>query len=122
MFNIFARWVQSTAFSLALAGSTWGYPVIGALHVLGIAIFGGGLFARGVRTWKLLGSLWMLGSGLLLFWIEPLRCAGSLSFRIKMVLLVALAANGLNRSRWANAVAVALLVAVIFAARGIAYF
>jgi hypothetical protein len=118
----FARWVQSTSFSMTLAGSTWGYPAIGALHVLGIAVFGGVVFARAAPVWKILGPIWMLCSGLLLFCIEPVRCAASQSFRIKMVLLVALAANGLNRSRWANAVSVALLVGVIFAARGIAYF
>jgi len=40
--------IQAAWVSRAISESTWGYPLIGALHVLAIAIFGGAvLIPRG---------------------------------------------------------------------------
>ena len=44
MFNpllALARWLQDTSLRLDLSQSTWGVPIIGAIHVLAIAWFGG---------------------------------------------------------------------------------
>jgi hypothetical protein len=129
MLVILAQWVHSTALSASLAGSTWAYPVIGGLHVLGIAWFGGAVLLSALRPrdrvlpavlWA--GGAMMLLTGALLFATEPLLCAGSQSFRVKMLLLIALAATIKLRSKIATPVALALWAAVLLASRGIAFF
>lgn len=131
-----ARWVQSTALSTTLAGSTWAYPVIGALHVLGLAWFGGAVLlaarhprdreARPQPAMLWVGAAMMVATGALLFVIEPLRCATSVSFRVKMLLLAALVGMVPLRSKmgnpWGAALQLVLWAAVVLAARGIAFF
>lgn len=125
----FAQWVQSTALSQSLAGSTWAYPVIGALHVLGIAWFAGGVLIsalrrdRGVRSaylWS--GVAMMLVTGALLFLIEPQRSARSQAFVVKMLLLIGLAVLSPVRARVPGVLILALWVLVIFASQAIAFF
>jgi hypothetical protein len=126
-----AQWIHSTAFSAVLAGSTWAYPVIGGLHVLGIAWFGGAVLLAALRRdeearprpallW--IGGVIMFLTGGLLFAIEPLLCAGSQSFRVKLLLLVALAATGKVRSKIAAPLTLTLWAGVLLASRGIAFF
>jgi hypothetical protein len=127
-----AHWLHSTAFSSVLAGSTWAYPVIGGMHVLGIAWFGGAVLLSALHRrdrearprpailWT--GGAIMLLTGVLLFAIEPLLCAGSQSFRVKMLLLVALAATSQVRSKSATPLILTLWAGVLLAARGIAFF
>ena len=126
-----ARRVQSTSLSELLAGSTWAYLVIGALHVLGIAWFGGAVLlsvlrkhtrARPSGAFLWTGVAMMVVTGALLFIIEPQRCLSSQAFRLKMLLLVAIAASSPMRSRFPNVVTVAFWVLVIFASQGIAFF
>ena len=56
-----------------LRESTWGYPIIGALHVLGMAWFGGAVLIvdRQLRAWKRVGMVVMFASGMLLFALQP---------------------------------------------------
>jgi len=127
-----AQWVHSTAFSAVLAGSTWAYPVIGGLHVLGLAWFGGAVLLSVLRPldenagprpailWT--GGTVMLLTGALLFATEPLLCAGSLSFRVKLLLLVALAATSKVRSKIGAPLTLTLWAGVLLASRGIAFF
>ncbi len=134
-----AQWVHATALSApALAGSTWAYPVIGGLHVLGIAWFGGAVLLSVLRPldqnagsrpailWT--GGALMLVTGALLFATEPLLCAGSLSFRVKLLLLVTLAASSKLHSKIGTPLRLTLWVtltlwaAVLLASRGIAFF
>jgi hypothetical protein len=127
-----AQWVHSTAFSAVLAGSTWAYPVIGGLHVLGLAWFGGAVLLSALHRrdgearprpailWT--GGTIMLLTGALLFATEPLLCAGSQSFRVKMLLLVALAATSQVRSKIAAPLTLSLWAGVLLASRGIAFF
>ena len=110
------QWIQETAASTALRESTWGFPILGAVHVLGIAWFGGALFFATAGTWRRIGLAAMLGTGVLLFYVEPLKCYHSASFWIKMALLAMIAVNPLRR------LSLALWAGVIFAARGIAFF
>jgi hypothetical protein len=123
-----AQWVKSTGLSTVLAGSTWAYPVIGGLHVLGIAWFGGAvLFSALRRNGQARGFLWlggafMLLTGVLLFVVEPLRCADSRSFLVKVLLLVALAATSRVRSKMGTSLTLAMWAAVLFASQGIAFF
>jgi hypothetical protein len=64
----------------------------------------------------------MLLTGVLLFVTEPLLCAGSQSFRVKMLLLLALAATSKIRSKIATPLALTLWAGVLLASRGIAFF
>lgn len=45
----FAQWIQSTGIPTALRGSTYVYPVILTLHLIGIAFFGGLIFVTNMR-------------------------------------------------------------------------
>ena len=96
--------------------AVWYQPLIGALHMLGIAWFGASLFVKAPRM-RRVGLVWMLLTGALLFAANAERVLASTSFRVKMGLMVA--AVLVSRPRW---LVVGLWAAVIFAARGIAYF
>jgi hypothetical protein len=127
-----AQWVHSTGLSAALAGSTWAYPVIGGLHVLGLAWFGGAVLLSALHRssgeapprpailWA--GGTVMFLTGALLFAAEPLLCAGSQSFHVKMLLLAMLAATSRVRSKIATPLTLTLWAGVLLAARGIAFF
>jgi hypothetical protein len=127
-----AQRIQATELSAWLAGSTWAYPLIGALHVLGVAWFGGGVLLsilcrhnrelrpRGAFLWT--GAIVMLVSGALMFMIEPLRCATSYAFGAKMLLLIALAAANRVRTKVRVPLTLTLWAGVFLAARGIAFF
>jgi hypothetical protein len=142
--------IQETWLSQAISQSTWGYPIVGALHVLAIALFGGSVlvthlralgfaFRRqdlpkldgDVRSLKMAGLVAVLVTGILLFASQPVRYYSSTSFRIKMVLLALIVVNALatRRARAARdsdaahaGISLALWAAVVFAARGIAFF
>lgn len=104
-----------------LRESTWGFPIISAIHVLGIAWFGGTLlvsrFDRDLRGWRRAGLALLLVSGAVLFWLQPAAYYNSTSFRAKMVLLAVLIFM-----KPARPFALVLWAAVIVASRGIAFF
>jgi hypothetical protein len=106
------QWLQGTVLSTWLRESTWGFPLIAAMHVLGIAWFGGAV-VRGIER----GRRWALGfmivTGVVLFYMAPVHCYGSWAFRVKMGLLTL---SFLPRA------SVICWVGMIFAGRGIAFF
>ena len=123
--------------SRTISGSTWGYPIIGALHVLVIALAGGAVLIPHLRVlpdlivevrWvRRIGLTMAVITGVLLFASGAVRYYESTSFRIKMALLALLilntiAASRQRPSRLHPAISLALWAAVIFAARGIAFF
>lgn len=95
---------------------TWHQPVIAALHVLGIAWFGAAVFSTAPRLQRI-ALFWMLITGGLLWAANPAHVWASVSFRIKLALLVVL--YFVRRPLWLT---LTLWAAVIFASRGIAYF
>ncbi|MEI9812238.1 MAG: hypothetical protein WDO18_06010 [Acidobacteriota bacterium] len=95
---------------------TWYQPLIGALHVLGIALFGGTLFAD-APILRRIGIVWMLLTGALLYAVNAAHVAHSVAFHLKLALLAALLF--VRRPRW---LVLGLWIAVIFASRGVAYF
>jgi hypothetical protein len=144
------QWIESTASSTTIRESALEYPIISAFHLLGIAWFGGMVLMSDLRLlgiglrhepagevwsqfrrWKWLGFVVMLVSGGLLCWAEPIVCYKSLSFRIKLVLLLLVGLNALvfrrgadgggKNARLAACVSVVLWVALIVAGRGIAF-
>jgi hypothetical protein len=103
-----------------LRESTWGYPIISAIHVLGIAWFGGTMlvsqFGPELRGMRRVGMALLLSSGAVLFWLQPAQYYGSVSFWAKMLLLVCLL-----WTRTVGKLSFVLWVAIIFASRGIAF-
>src|SRR4051794_13344024 len=99
-------WVESTSLSVAIREGAFAYPIIGGIHLLSIALFGGmvlatdlrilgwgmrrhpvSVFVRDLRPWKWLGFVTIVATGLLLAWAEPLKLYPNVSFWIKMALL-----------------------------------
>ena len=103
-----------------LAGSTWGIPIVGALHVLAIAWFGATVLPialmRPLRSARQIGLALLVITGAVLFAAQPHRYSTSTAFRIKMFLLLVLL---VTRNRTATLL---LVAAIILASRAIAYF
>jgi len=130
MFNpllALARYLQDTSLRLDLSQSTWGVPIIGAIHVLAIAWFGGSVLVlndASLRRFRWIGLLILVFTGFLLFWSEPVRLYYSQFFRAKMALLVVIGLSALlpaRHARLAMALSLVLWAGVILASRGIAY-
>jgi hypothetical protein len=115
------RWIQTTPSSTFLRESTWGFTILSALHVLGVACFGGVVLFSVMRTWRRIGAAWMLITGALLFWLEPLKCYHSAFFLAKMLLLLFLAATVLFPRSAARPISLVLWAGVILASQGIAF-
>jgi hypothetical protein len=100
------EWIESTELSTAIREGALSYPIIGGVHLLGIALFGGMLLMTDLRLlgwamqrrpvsdivlqfrwWKRAGFVVVTVSGLLLAWCEPLKLYRSPSFWVKMALL-----------------------------------
>jgi hypothetical protein len=97
--------------------------VIGAIHVLGIAWFGGTVLVtdRELRSTRRMGLAVMLLSGALLFWLEPLKCYNSAAFCMKMSFFALVLALPIRTRRGAWLL-LTLWIAIVLAARGIAFF
>src|SRR5262245_25822167 len=122
--------IQAAWLSRAIGESTWGYPIVGALHVLALALFGGAMlipqFRDEVRWIRRTGVMLLVLTGSLLFAAGAARYYESTSFRIKLVLLALIVVEAIgfsgHRDRVHSTIRLALWAAVIFAARGIAFF
>jgi len=103
-----------------LRESTWGYPIIAAIHVLGIAWFGGTIlvseFVPELRKLRRVGIALLLASGAVLFWLQPAQYYTSIAFWAKMALLAALL-----WLRTRSILSLVLWALIIFASRGIAF-
>jgi predicted membrane-bound mannosyltransferase len=129
MFNpllALATFLQDTSLRLDLSQSTWAVPIIGAIHVVAIAWFGGSILVDDsrLRRFRRIGLAILLLTGALLFWSQPVRLYYSQYFRAKMLLLVLLgAASGLpvRFARLGFLISLLLWAGVILASRGIAY-
>ena len=129
MFNpllAIARYLQDTSLRLDLSQSTWAAPIIGAIHVLAIAWFGGSVLVNDarLRRFRWTGLAILVFTGALLFWSQPLRLYYSDFFRAKLILLVLIATSALvpaRHFRLAMVLSLVLWAAIIFASRGIAY-
>jgi hypothetical protein len=121
-----ARGLQDTSLRLDLSQSTWGVPIIGAIHVLAIAWFGGAVLVQDgqLRRFRWIGLSILTFTGALLFWSQPLRLYYSQFFRVKMLFLVLIGITALlpaRHARLAMVVSLVLWAGVILASRGIAY-
>jgi uncharacterized protein DUF6644 len=108
------QWIESTDLSTAIREGALPYPIIGGVHLLAIALFGGMVLAtdlrllgwamqqrpvsdvvRQFRNWKRFGFLVIVASGLLLGWCEPIKLYRSPSFWVKMVLFALVGVHAL---------------------------
>lgn len=137
----FCEWIETTPLSIAIREGALYYPILGAFHLAAIGWFGGmvlmgdlSVLGVGLRDsaadvlaqfsrWKWFGFSIVLISGGLLWWAEPLVCYKSISFRIKLALLVMVGINALfvRKSKLAACLSLLLWVGLIFAGRGIAF-
>jgi hypothetical protein len=156
----FTEWLAATEWSIALHESLYAYTWIETVHVIGIMLFVGTIAMVDLRLlgiawrttpvsqmsarilpWTVAGFVFMLVTGLLLFYAIPVRTWHSLWFRTKMVLLIIAAINiwtfhrrvERDRARWDDApkpplgarisaaVSLAIWIGVIVMGRMIAY-
>jgi uncharacterized protein DUF6644 len=154
------QWIEATTSSQALAGSIWTYPVIESLHTIGVAAFLGlllvwdlrllgALFTRVPVTevwarlipWITVGAVFMIATGVALFWAKPVYSWGHIFFRIKIAALALALANaaafhvGIERrvvdwdlaptpppaARVAGVISIALWAVIVVAGRLIGY-
>ena len=106
MLLLFAEWCEATWLGTAVRDSIWAFPVIEAVHLLGLALLGGALLvvdlrllgtgltnqsasrlSRHVRPWLLAALAVMLLTGVPLFLSEAVKCYYSTSFRVKATVL-----------------------------------
>ena len=111
MLEPFFRWCEATSIGQAVAQSVWAFPILEAVHLIGLCVLGGALLvvdlrllgagltnqpiariARHARPW-LIGSLvLMVATGVPLFLSEAIKAYYNTSFWVKMCTLpVALA-------------------------------
>jgi hypothetical protein len=108
------EWIESTDLSTTIREGALPYPVLGGIHVLGIALFGGMVLATDLRLlgwamqrrpvsdtvrqfqpWKRVGFVLVVASGLLLAWAEPQKLYRSPAFWIKIALFVLVGVHAL---------------------------
>ena len=153
-FLAFCEWIETTSLSIAIREGALYYPILGAFHLAAIAWFGGmvligDLAVLGIglrqaspsevmeqfRRWKWVGFAVVAISGGLLWWAEPVVCYKSVSFNIKMVLLLLVGVNSFilqnkvykaggdpRGARLAACASMLLWLGLIFTGRGIAFF
>lgn len=107
-------WIANTELSTAIREGGLPYPILGGIHLLGIAIFGGMVSVTNLRLlgiamptrpiadvveqlrwWKRLGLAVMLTTGGLLAWSEPMKLQHNPAFFIKVTLLAMLGVHAL---------------------------
>jgi hypothetical protein len=154
------QWISETALSVSVRESIWLYPILNILHCVGILLVAGtivvvdlrllGLGLRRLRVssvvsqvlpWTLSGFGFMLVTGSLLAWSEPLRLYNSAFFPWKLVFLAAAGVNALifhigiyrkvgtwdsagvapPRARLAGVISILCWISVIAAGRAIGY-
>ena len=110
----FFQWLEATSGSVFIRESIIVYPLIETTHVLTLCLFLGlialldlrllGVALKGVPVsqvaaqllpWALFGFGLMAVSGILLFYSGPVKAAGNIFFRIKMVMIILTGVNAL---------------------------
>ncbi len=101
----FYEWIDSTSLSKFLQASTYTFPVVEVLHLVGLTIFLGAavlvslrliglglkepasLIQQGIGAWTWVGFLLVGITGAILLIAEPIKLAHNAAFPIKLALL-----------------------------------
>ena len=102
----FFEWCEATTIGNAVRMSLWAFPVIEAVHLLGLCVLGGAVLlvdlrmlglglkqqriaevARDSRRYLVVGVLVMIATGVPLFLSEAIKCFYNQSFWVKMATL-----------------------------------
>ena len=102
----FFEWCESTVIASTIQNSLWLFPVIEAIHLLGLCLLGGSILLvdlrlmgfgltrqsiselnRQVRPWLLLAVIVMITTGVPLFLSEAIKCYYNRSFWVKITTL-----------------------------------
>ena len=103
MFEPFFRWCESTLIGQAVSESVWAFPILEAVHLLGLCLLGGALLvvdlrmlglgltshpvsrlARHARPWLVAALVVMVATGIPLFLSEAIKAYYNTSFWVKM--------------------------------------
>jgi hypothetical protein len=118
----FFEWCEATMIGRTIRESLWMFPVLEAIHLVGLSLLGGALLVvnfrllgvglrdstigeldRQARPWLLLAIAIMLSTGVLLFLSEAIKCYYNTSFWVKISTLpVALLFTLLVKERFAR--------------------
>jgi len=154
------QWIQGTSMSVGIRESIWIYPIVDVLHCVGILLVAGTiavvdlrLLGFGMRRspvssvlgqvlpWTRFGFVFMLLTGSLIAWSEPLKLYKSPFFRVKLAFLTLAGLNALffhysvsrgigawdsasltpARARLAAVISIVCWICVIAAGRAIGY-
>jgi hypothetical protein len=102
----FFEWCESTMLGVAVRESIYAFPLIEATHLVALCLMGGALLvvdlrllglgmkeqaistlAESVRPWLIASLAVMLGTGVLLFLSEAIKCFYNTSFWVKIITL-----------------------------------
>ena len=102
----FFRWCESTFLGTAVRDSVWAFPILEAVHLLGLCVLGGALLivdlrmlglgltahpvarlARYARPWLVASLVLMAATGIPLFLSEAIKAYYNTSFWVKMTTL-----------------------------------
>jgi hypothetical protein len=102
----FFEWCERTFIGVAIQQSLWAFPVIEAIHLLGLALLGGAVLivdmrlvglgltrqgpaelSRYIRPWLIGAVVLMLVTGTALFLSEAVKCYYNTSFWVKITTL-----------------------------------
>ena len=143
------QWIQQTPVSVSIRESIWVFPILDAVHCVGIILVAGTilfvdlrLLGLGMRRqavssivaqvlpWTFFGFAFMFVTGSLLAWAEPVKLYRSAFFRWKLLFLAIAGLNALlfhyttrspARARFAGAVSIVCWISLIAAGRAIGY-
>ena len=106
MLLAFFQWCQDSLLGQAVSQSIWAFPVIEALHLVGLSFLGGSVLivdlrmlglglnrqridelARYARPWLIASLGVMVVTGVLLFMSEAIKCYYNTSFWVKIITL-----------------------------------
>ena len=99
----FFEWAEATGLGRIIRESLWAFPVVEAFHLVGLSLLGGALLVvdlrllgwgltdgtiadlnRQARPWLLAAVVIMLGTGVLLFLSEAIKCYYNTAFWVKI--------------------------------------
>ena len=117
----FFEWCEGTGIGRTIRESLWMFPVLEAIHLVGLSVLGGALLVvdlrllgwglkddtiaelnRQARPWLVAAVILMLGTGVLLFLSEAIKCFYNTAFWVKITTLpIALAFTLTLKDRFA---------------------